>query len=304
MAEEKILKPKSFRIDEDTSNKFKEIAISTGGNQQETMQLLINAYYMQKQKVELVEHKASLDEFERYITSLITMYTQALQNNHDMKDTVMQEFDALLKSKDAVIQDLQGKMITLEQMKANATATAKYHAEENEKLKKQIDESIDEYEARIADMQSMLMDKDNLNKALTDSCNDLKVKVEETGNAPAQLKEVEMEIRDLKAEYNGLLKDYENLKKRLQKEKEDFEKQAEQSTLSYEEKITTLQQAHTVTLEQQKQQAQILLDKSVLEIERTYQQKIEELKVSKQSEIDKYQQKYFNLLEKMDKETK
>ena len=79
MADGKELKPKSFRIDDETANKFKEISVAIDGNQQETMQLLINAYYMQTQKAGLVEHKASIDEFERYVTSLIAMYTQALQ---------------------------------------------------------------------------------------------------------------------------------------------------------------------------------------------------------------------------------
>ena len=44
MADDKTLKPKSFRIDDETSEKFKEIATSIGGSQQETLAKLIEAF--------------------------------------------------------------------------------------------------------------------------------------------------------------------------------------------------------------------------------------------------------------------
>ena len=52
-------------------------------------------------------------------------------------------------------------------------------------------------------------------------------------------------------------------------------------------------------LERQKEQSQIALDKAVLEVERRYQEQIEKLKADKQLEVDKYQQKYFDLLEQL-----
>ena len=68
------------------------------------MQLLINAYYMQERKVDLPEHKASIEKFEQCATNMIQMFTDALQTNHDLRESVLQEFSATMDSKDKVIQ--------------------------------------------------------------------------------------------------------------------------------------------------------------------------------------------------------
>ncbi len=292
MADGKELKPKSFRIDEETAEKFKEISAAIGGNQQETMQLLINAYYMQTQKAGLIEHKASIEEFERYVTSIITMYTESLQANHKMKESVMQEFDALLKSKDAVIQDLQEKLTVATQLKEEAARQAKLHADENARLNEVIDSMKKEYDAKMGDMQDMLSDKDNLNRALTDSCNNLKAKVED-------MKEAVEQSAILREESDQLKKEYE----KAVREQSELEKQIQQEQTAHEKIISELKQHEADSLERLKEQSQIAQDKAVLQIEKSYQGQMQKLKSDKQAEVDKYQQKYFDLLEQMKSQT-
>ena len=224
MADGKELKPKSFRIDDETAEKFKEISSNTGGNQQETMQLLINAYYMQTQKAGLIEHKASIEEFERYVTSIIAMYTQSLQANHDMKESVMQEFDALLKSKDATICDLQSQLVTAKQLSETATQKAKTYADENVRLCEDVESLKNEYDLKMKDMQSMLSDKNNLNKALTDSCNDLKAKIESMREAAEQSVILRVELDQLKKEHEKVIREHSDLKKQMQHEQTSHKK--------------------------------------------------------------------------------
>lgn len=50
MTDGKELKPKSFRINDETAEKFKEIAASICGNQQETLAKLIESYEFQSGK--------------------------------------------------------------------------------------------------------------------------------------------------------------------------------------------------------------------------------------------------------------
>lgn len=88
------------------------------------MQLLINAYYMQERKVDLPEHKASIEKFEQCATNMIQMFTDALQTNHDLRESVLQEFSATMDSKDKVIQNLQDQMAELKAAKENAEKTA------------------------------------------------------------------------------------------------------------------------------------------------------------------------------------
>lgn len=257
MADDKGLKPKSFRINDETADKFKEISASIGGNQQETLAKLIEAFEFQSGKAILTDKKADIEQFERYVTAMTRMYMCSLEANQNITETVRAEFDALLKSKDATIQDLQEKLTVAKQLKEESTIRAKTYADENSRLNSVIDSLNTEYNSKMDDMQSMLADKDNLNKALTDSCNDLKSKVESMSESYGQLAVIRKELEQLKSEHNT---------------------------------VTNL-------LERQKEQSQIALDKAVLEIEKKYQEQVEKLKADKQAEVDKYQQRYFELLE-------
>ena len=288
MADDKILKPKSFRIDDETANKFKEISVSIGGNQQETLAKLIEAYEFQSGKAILTEKKADIEQFEKYVTAITRMYMSSLEDNQNITETVRTEFDAMLKSKDAIIQDLQEKLTVTKQLKEDAAIKAKSHADENTRLNDYIKSLTDEYNSKNDDMQSMLIDKDNLNKALTDSCNDLKLKVQSMRKDAEQLAGIRLELEKLKSEHDALVK-----------EKSDLEKQMEKEQADHNKVIADMQQHEKEVLERIKEQSQIALDKEVLDTERKYQKQIEKLKIDKQTEVDKYQQKYFELLEQL-----
>lgn len=108
-------------------------------------------------------------------------------------------------------------------------------------------------------MQTMLSDKDSLNKTLTDSCNDLKEKLERR-------------------------------------------KQSADQTVKIQKEFDRLQQTHEKTMIEQsqvKEQAELKLEKELLEQEKKHHDEIQQLKVQKQEEIDNYQKKYFDLLEQI-----
>ena len=242
MADDKVLKPKSFRIDDETADKFKEISAAIGGNQQETLAKLIEAFEFQSGKAILTEKKADIDQFEKYVTAITRMYMSSLEDNQNITETVRTEFDALLKSKDATIQDLQEKLTVAKQLKEEATTRAKAHADENARLNSVIDSLNTEYNSKMDDMQSMLADKDNLNKALTDSCNDLKSKVESMRESSEQLAVIRKELEQLKSEHNTVVK-----------EKSDLEKQMNQEKTAHDKAIADLKKNEKEALESKKE---------------------------------------------------
>ena len=288
MAEDKELKPKSFRIDDETAEKFKEISGIIGGNQQETLAKLIEAYEFQSGKAVLTDKKADIEQFEKYITAITRMYMGSLEDNQNITETVRMEFDALLKSKDATIQDLQEKLTIAKKLKEDAILNARTHADENARLNGVIDNLNNEYNAKMDDMQSMLSDKDKLNKALMDSYNGLKAKIEEIKEASEQAATLQEEMEQLKKEYEAVIR-----------EKSDLEKQMQQEKGSYEKAMSNFKQHEADSLERLKEQSQLAQDKAILKIEKSYQEQIQKLKAEKQAEIDKYQQKYFTLLEQI-----
>ena len=292
MADGKELKPRSFRIADETAERIKEISNIIGGNQQETIAKLIEAYEFQSGKAVLTEKKADIEQFEKYITAITRMFMGSLEDNQNITETVRTEFDALLKSKDATIQDLQEKLTVAKQLKEDATLKARAHADENARLNSVIDSLNNEYNSKMDDMQSMLSDKDSLNKALTDSCNDLKTKIEGMKEAAEQSAIFREELEQLKKEHEKVIR-----------ERSDLEKQMQQERTAHEKAISEFRQHEADALERLKEQLQIAQDKAVLQIEKSYQEQIQKLKADKQAEVDKYQQKYFDLLEQMKSQT-
>lgn len=259
MSDDKILKPKSFRIDDKTADKFKEISSSIGGNQQETLAKLIEAWEFQCGKAILTEKKADIEQFEKYVNALTRMFMGSLEDNQSITETVRTEFEALLQSKDTTIQDLQVRLTATKQLKDDASMNAKTYASEVDRLNEYIANIQKEYKSKMDDMQSMLTDKESLNRALTDSCNELKAKVD-------MMTAEHDEIDDLRGKIDNL---------------------------------TALNDSLKQSVDRIKAEAQITLDKTVLEIESKYREQIQNLKEQKQAEIDKYQQKYLELLEQL-----
>lgn len=288
MAEDKILKPKSFRIDDETADKFKEISSNIGGNQQETLAKLIEAYEFQSGKAILTEKKADIEQFEKYVNALTRMFMGSLEDNQNITGTVRTEFEALLQSKDTTIQDLQSQLTVSKQLKEEATTKAKTYVDENSRLNEYIESIQKEYNSKLDDMQSMLTDKESLNRALTDSCNELKAKVDVMVAEHEEVIIIRKNLANITAERNTLKQNIDEVEKSLNR-----------ANTEHEKTISDLKQHESDSIDRVKAEMQIALDKAVLDTEKKYQEQIQTLKEQKQAEVDKYQQKYFDLLEKL-----
>lgn len=281
-------KPRSFRIDDETADKFKEISNSIGGNQQETLAKLIEAFEFQSGKAILMEKKTDIEQFERYVTALTRMFMNSLEDNQNITDTVRTEFEALLHSKDNTIQDLQAQLTVAKQLKEEAATKAKSYVDENSRLNEYIESLQEEYSSKLNDMQSMLVDKENLNRALTDSCNNLKAKVDVMEAEHEEVAILRKNIATITFERDSLKKSTDEAEKLLSRANKEHEKV-----------IAAMQQHEVDLIERTKAEAQIAQDKVVLELESKYREQIQNFKEQKQAEIDKYQQKYLELLEQI-----
>lgn len=284
MADSKELKPKSFRIDEETYEKIKGL-MKDFSSQNEAIHKMVEAYEFQQGKAILIDKKADIEQFEKYVACLTRMFMQSLEDNQNASELIRTEFDALLKSKDATIQDLQGQVKAAKELKEESTKKAKSFADENARLNEYIKSKENEYITKIDDMESMLADKDNLNKALTDSCNSLKSQVE---SMKADCLKV-AELESLQKQYDKLLATSNALQADLSKQKQ-----------KYEQSIEEMKKHETEAVERVREQSQIVVDKAVLDLEKKYQKEIYELKMEKQKEVDQYQKKYSELLRQLE----
>ena len=244
MADGKELKPKSFRIDDETAERFKEISGQIGGNQQETLAKLIEAFEFQSGKAILTDKKADIEQFEKYITALTRMFMGSLEDNQNITETVRTEFDAQLKSKDTVIQNLQEEMKKLKEQRELAIANEKQQSDECSRLQKE----LTAYAENVKNLQTALADKDSLNKALTDSCNDLKAKIGSMERGAAQATKLQEEVERLQAE-NASLKQAAlvqkeqaqiELEKALLKQEREFQGRLNEEMEKYSQKLFEL----------------------------------------------------------------
>ena len=279
MADGKELKPKSFRIDEATAERFKEISADIGGSQQETLSKLIEAYEFQAGKAILTDKKDDIDQFERYVNAIVRMFMGSLEDNQNLMETVRTEFDGLLKSKDATIQDLQEKLHVAKQLQQDAYEKAKTSAQYASEKEKMLEQLQRDSEAKIKDLSAMLSDKEKLNQALADSFDEMKAK-----------------LSAMQAAYTS----YEEMKQLLNQAQTELAEERQRKEAA-EQALEGLKEHEKEAVERCREQMQLLQEKAALELDIKYQGMIHALKDEKQAEIDKYQEKYLDLLNNIQK---
>lgn len=170
-------KPKSYRIDEETAERIRQITEEIGEGQQAAFARMIEAYSLQKAKVVLVDDRENLEQFENYGSILNRMYMDAVEGKHNMKETVRAEYELLLRSKDETISDLQIKNRTMAELKDENYKRISALQKENEELVEKIHAQDAKIMEQQEDFRSKLADKDALNRNLSESCSDLRNKI-------------------------------------------------------------------------------------------------------------------------------
>lgn len=122
---EKELKVKSFRVGEDTFEKFKKIAGDEFGNQGQCLEALINLYETETSKVAIVERKLEIESFQDYLNKINTLFLTSLQLNQDAEGRIRDEFARQLTLKDKIIQEMQDKNNELKESNQNITLVNK-----------------------------------------------------------------------------------------------------------------------------------------------------------------------------------
>jgi chromosome segregation ATPase len=223
----KNYKVRSFRADEETFEKFKTLANEEFGNQGQCLASLISLYETEKSKAVLVERKTEIENFQAHANKIIEMFLMSLQLNEDAEERIRSEFEHLLSSKDRIITDLQTKEQELNTSNELYKETAKEAEQENYRLLNQISELEKHISKQSREYETALADKDSLNKALTDSCNDKKIEIEELKTRLSEtlfrlskLDEIEDQNNKLATENSRLVAEIEKQKEYLVLEKE------------------------------------------------------------------------------------
>lgn len=151
--------PVSYRLSDDTKQRFKEIAKELGLNQDSTMDTLINAYYLQGQQDGLDEYKANLDDFTACIAHLTTMYTDSLQSVKMAKNSRLEQYQATLDAKDEMIAKLEADLQKEKEARKKAETRAKDFQKQIKELKAEAQQgtTVAELKELVAMMQANIL---------------------------------------------------------------------------------------------------------------------------------------------------
>jgi hypothetical protein len=260
------LKARSFRITEETSERIKELASEIGGNQQEVMAKLIEAYELQKGKYVLTDKRGDIEKFEQYTAIITRMYMASLEENQNITATVRVDYESQLLSKDQIIQNLQEENKNLKQEKSELVNQTKSIQTENDSLRHELDANRHEAEEKKNIYDNTIKDKEGLNYALSITTKDLK----------ERLKKTEQSISEAA------------IIKKNQQELEDKLQMAENTVKETESHLNS-----------KLQKVELETERKILALSKAHQEEILKIKLEHQGEIDKYQEKYLALLEKM-----
>lgn len=165
---------RSFRVTEDTISRFKEVSAEIGGSQQDTLAKLIDVYELEKSKMAFPMASESVSQFEGLLGSINRLFLQMIEEKGNIETVCRSSFEAQLRSKGVLIDDLQSQIekarLDLEQAESkeaeardlNNVSVKKYHA-----LKADFHSLSAKHEMQLAEKNSFI-------SSLTASVEDLR----------------------------------------------------------------------------------------------------------------------------------
>lgn len=291
-------KPKSYRIDEETAERIRQITEEIGEGQQAAFARMIEAYSLQKAKVALVDDRENLEQFENYTSILNRMYIDAVEGKHNMKETVRAEYELLLRSKDETISDLQIKNHTMAELKDENYKRISVLQKENEELLRRIQEQDTKIMEQQEDFRGKLADKDALNQTLNESCSELRNKNSSMESAVREAERVLKEKDELAVSNGELQKRIESMNKEQERSLKEMELEKKHALMEQEE----AHKKEVASLEGRLAEAALQGEKELLKLKQQHAEEIEKLKEKMQEKVDSYQNKYMELLERLGSE--
>lgn len=239
---------RSFRINDDTMAKLNDICSELGASKQEALASLINTYEFVKASSNpaLVDDQEKTKKFRDIVLMMQQMYLDVLQEKCLMKDTVRTNFEALLRSKDNRIVELEKSCESKKEEIADAKADLEAAYEKNYKMKKEaeveaaklfskIDQLEEELHSRTTSLENIITEKSFANQVLLDNIEMLKKKEEQYLLREKALDEIQQSLDQKEAEIA-------ELKELLQKQGEELEEKARELEQEKREHIMAIRE--------------------------------------------------------------
>lgn len=195
-----IIKPATFRLNEDDINRFKEFATQNNLNQQEAFTSLLNTLELNNAKNNLGDRAKSIEVFQTTVNSLVKFYINSLEENTTAEERIREELNDQINKKDNTISALYEQVQDLK----NERDSLKNQITQLEDNNKSLSDKNDKLEADIADKSKAVEIANRNNNNLQDQVAEYK----EYKNINIEL---EKKLESLRKDNNLLISDKTSL---------------------------------------------------------------------------------------------
>ena len=165
-----IIKPATFRLNEDDINRFKEFASQNSLNQQEAFTSLLNTLELNNAKSSLGGRANSIEAFQTTVNNLVKFYINSLEENTTTEDRIREELSLQLITKDKTIADLQNKLQEFKDGKVILDDNIDNLSNKN----KELQEQLSKVQNDIKDKDKYIDNLRQQNELLTNTLNEYK----------------------------------------------------------------------------------------------------------------------------------
>ena len=261
---ENIIKPATFRLNEEDINRFKEFASQNNLNQQEAFTSLLNTLELSNAKSALGDRAKSIEVFQTTVNSLVKFYINSLEENTTAEERIREELSQQISSKDNTISALYEQVQDLK----NERDFLKNQITELEDKNKLLSDKNDKLENDILDKSKAIEIANRNNSNLQDQVAEYK----EYKNINIEL---EKSLESLKKDNSSLVSDKTSLGNVVTKLQGEIDNKDNMITF-YKDQVAKLEQAEMNS----KTEIKNLQDK--------YAGEVDKLKTEHKDELDKF----------------
>lgn len=307
------IKPVTFRLDTETTDKFKELANTLGVTQDKMLQDLLATFELEKAKNSIVDRAKEIEEFQSIANRMIRIYMNSLELNQNSEERIKEKFTEQLILKQDLINNLQDQVKKLKEDNSNKESTLYITIDDKKRLGNEVinlkntletkEVLIKEYVSKIDTLTSLVTEysifKDSIeevkieldaekksNDALIYESKDLRL---ENESLKRQVEMLQSTINDCKDNLKIAKEEYKENINQLKVEKEklvsDNKNYIDELLIKHEDEIKELKSSNNDTIRE-------LKDSHKQEIESIEKKSAEKVEV----EIDKVTIKYEKLL--------
>lgn len=282
------IKPVSFRINEEDTEKFKQFASENGLNQAEAFTSIMQTVEISRAKGQIKDRAKEIEIFQDTINNLTGMFINSLAVNQTSEERIREQLSLELNTKDQTIKDLQEERNNLkserDMLNRSGDELAKNAKEisiEKENLKKELLESkssLEQSNKQIATLNSIVAEykeyKDS-NVKLDKSNKEL---LAENNNLNNNIMELQGKLKNADDMSSFYKEQLENQKEEIK----DLNKSLLEKDREHKADIKTLENKQNKEIENIKNENRNTLEKVINE----YEKKLEESQIQFNNKLD------------------